>query len=153
MKQTATEPKKMSLLEQEEQKRALTVSEREARNEENRRNLMSMCERDREKVKGIFRFYESPGGQLSFPFKAYKWDEVQNYTLKDGEAYTIPLGVAKHLNKNGWYPVHHYALNDVGVPLARVGEKKRRFGFQSFDFIDPAEIGEAQSSEIVTVSF
>lgn len=156
MKQTSIESKdikRISSIELEEKKKALTVSEREARNEENRRNLMSMCERDREKVKGIFRFYECPGGEMSFPFKAYKWDDIQSYTLKDGEVYSIPLGVAKHLNKNGWYPVHKYALNEAGVPLSCIGEKKRRFGFQSLEFIDPAEIGESKESEIVTVSF
>ena len=109
-----------------------------------------MCERDREKVKGIFRFFECPGGQLSFSYRAYKWDEVQRYDLNDGEICTIPLGVAKHLNKNGWYPEHNYLLNEAGVPQMRVNQKKRRFGFQSMEFIDPEEIGEASESELVT---
>ncbi len=156
MKQTSIESKdikKISPLELEEKKKSLTVAERETRNEENRKNLMSMCERDREMVRGIFKFYECEGGEISFPFKAYKWDDIQSYTLRDGEIYTIPLGVAKHLNNNGWYPIHKYALNEAGVPLSCIGEKKRRFGFHPLDFIDPAEIGESKETEIVTVSF
>lgn len=129
-----------------------TIEAKENLKVDNQKNLKAMCERDREKVKGIFRFYECEGGTLSFSHRAYKWDDIQNYTLVDGEIYTIPLGVAKHLNKNGWYPVHHYQTDAEGNRKARVGSKKRRFGFQGLDFIDPAEIGEAKASEIVTVT-
>lgn len=116
------------------------------------KNLKSMCDRDREKVKGIFRFYECEGGVLSFSFKAYKWDDVVKYTFIDGDVYEIPLGVAKHLNKNGWYPVHSYMMDKDGKPIMRMGQKKRRFGFQSLEFIDPQEIGESKASEIITVN-
>jgi len=114
------------------------------------KNLKAMCERDREKVKGIFRFFECPGGSLNFCFRAYKWDPVERYDLTDGEICTIPLGVAKHLNKNGWYPQHHYLMNESGLPQMRIGQKKRRFGFQSLEFIDPAEIGEATETQMLT---
>ncbi len=105
-------------------------------------------DRDREKVKGMFKFYEVPGGTLSFVFKKYKEDQIEKYTLSDGQVYEIPLGVAKHLNKNGWYPVHHYKDEEGGKKI-RIGEKIHRFGFQSLDFTDMGEV--APEKELVTV--
>jgi|SRR5690606_2035690 len=115
-------------------------------------NLKRMCERDREKVKGIFRFNECEGGTLSFVFRAYKWDEVEKYSLVDGQIYELPLGVAKHLNKNGWYPEHSYLMDETGKPTMRIGTKRRRFSFQSMDFIDPEEIGVTPDKDIVTAT-
>jgi hypothetical protein len=43
-------------------------------------------------------------------------------------------------------------MDELGNRLARVGSKKRRFGFQSLEFIDPEEIGESKASEIVTIT-
>ena len=99
-------------------------------------NLRYLRDKDREKVKGIFRFFECPGGTLMFSYRAYKEDNTENFSLHDGDVYTIPLGVAKHLNKNGWYPVHSYQLDETGRPIMKIGQKVRRFGFQSLEFID-----------------
>lgn len=99
-------------------------------------NLLYQRDKDREKVKGIFRFFEVPGGSMSFVIKMYKGDPVERYEFQDGLTYTVPLGVAKHLNKNGWYPVHQHALDDDGKASVRIGQKVRRFGFQSLEFID-----------------
>jgi len=96
----------------------------------------------RQKVKGMFKFYEVPGGELSFVFLEFKGDPVQHYTLKDGEIYEIPLGVARHLNKNGWYPVHSHEMDSIGKTSVRIGQKVRRFGFQSLEFVDEVDIGE-----------
>lgn len=113
-------------------------------------NLKYQRDKDREKVKGIFRFYECPGAQLSFPYKAYKEDQVEKFTLVDGNIYTLPLGVAKHLNKNGFYPVHEYMQDESGKVSMIVGKKVRRFGFQSLEFVDVDELS-TEPSQIVTV--
>lgn len=99
-------------------------------------SLKYLRDKDREKVKGIFKFYEAPGNTLSFSIRLYKEDPVETFNLRDGEVYTIPLGVAKHLNKNGWYPIHQYMTDENGNKIAKVGTKVRRFGFQSLEFID-----------------
>mgnify|MGYP001564099196 CR=1 FL=1 len=99
-------------------------------------NLKYMRDRDREPVKGIFRYHEVEGGSMSFSYKAYKEDPVENYELYDGQVYTVPFGVAKHLNKNGWYPVHAYTTDENGKPSMKVGQKVRRFSFQSLEFVD-----------------
>ena len=113
-------------------------------------SLRYQRDKDREKVKGIFKFYECPGSELSFCYKAYKEDQVEKYTLVDGKIYTIPLGVAKHLNKNGCYPIHSYLKDENGNVSMKVGQKVRRFGFQSLEFVDVEELSN-QPSEIITV--
>lgn len=116
---------------------------------ETAKNLRYLRDKNREKVKGIFRFYEVPGGSMSFCFKEFKDDQVERFDLVDGQIYTLPLGVAKHLNKNGWYPEYEYLPGQPGVqasPYAlqganmRVGKKVRRFGFQSLEFTDVEEL-------------
>jgi hypothetical protein len=107
-------------------------------------------DKDREQVKGIFRFYEVPGGNLSFVLKLHKEDEVEKYSMNDGEIYTVPLGVAKHLNKNGWYPVHSFKQNESGAPSSIIGKKVQRFGFQSLEFVDLEEFNPG--NDIITVT-
>ena len=102
-------------------------------------NLHYQRDKDKEPVKGIFRFHEVPGGEMSFSLKIHKGDQVETYTLKDGEIKTVPLGVAKHLNKNCWYPEYDYVKTDDGGTMqniAKITKKVRRCSFQSLEFID-----------------
>ena len=108
--------------------------------------LAQMREKDNEMVKGRFVFYEVPGGTLNFSFKKYKGDPIKSYSLKDGEIYTLPRGVAKHLVSSGSYPVHEYMTDERGKPVVRIGRRKRRYGFESLDFFDDIE----EESKIVT---
>jgi len=107
-------------------------------------------QRDRQMVKGIFRFYEVPGGSMSFNFRKYKGDPVERYDMIDGQVYTVPLGVAKHLNQNGSYPVHKYLKDESGNVSMRVGQKVNRFGFQSLEFMDIEDM-PTNPEAIVTV--
>ena len=114
--------------------------------EDLKKQLLIERDKDRELVRGIFKFHECPGGWLHFSFRKYKQDQVENYDLLDGEVYTIPLGVAKHLNKSGWYPVHAFAQTESGVPVAKIGQKVRRYGFSSLEFVDIADLTPEGSS-------
>jgi hypothetical protein len=116
-----------------------------------KKNLKWHRDKDREIVRGMFKFYEVPGGQMSFVYRAYKEDQTERYDLVDGEVYSLPLGVARHLNKNGWYPVHAYTQDDAGNPSMKIGKKKRRFGFQSLEFVDIEDLEEEGNSGILTV--
>lgn len=118
--------------------------------DEKRANLKYQYEKDREMVKGIFKFYEVEGGTLSFSLKLYKEEvDATRYDLIDGQMYTIPLGVAKHLNKNGWYPMHVFSTDVDGKPLQKIGQKIRRFGFISTEFMDLTDYEAPQ--RIITV--
>jgi len=94
-------------------------------------------EKDSKIVKGKFIFHEVPGGGVAFTYRKYREEQPKNYTLKDGEIYEIPLGVAKHLNKNCWYPQYEFAKGDEKTQdVQRVGQKIRRMSFQSLEFVD-----------------
>jgi hypothetical protein len=73
---------------------------------------------------------------MEFVFKKYKGDPLEKFTMVDGEVYTVPLGVAKHLNANCWYPSYNYKNDEAGRPTMSVSEKVRRCSFQSLEFID-----------------
>jgi len=103
-------------------------------------NLQYMRERDAEMVRGIFHFYEVPGGLLEFSFKEYKGDEVAKYSLEDNKVYSIPRGVARHLNKRGFYPIHSHAVDEQGKPVARITQKIARYGFSSLEFFDSDDL-------------
>ena len=98
--------------------------------------LKSMRDKDRTMVRGKFIFHEVPGGQLGFMFRKYKADPLEKFELKDGEVYTVPLGVAKHLNTNCSYPSYNYKNDESGRPVVTIAEKIRRCSFQSLEFLD-----------------
>lgn len=109
--------------------------------------------RDRKPVKGVFRFHEIPGGTLNFSYLKYKGDPIDKLELKDGEVYTLPLGVARHLRTSGWYPVHAYAMDDRGMASKRIGQKVKRYTFEPLDFIADEEFHRADNDkQIVTVN-
>lgn len=118
--------------------------------EEMAKKLKVERDKDRELVKGVFKYYEVPGGLVAFCFKKYAQDPVEKFEFRDGHVYTIPLGVAKHLNNNTWYPVHEYATDENGVRNQRVAQKIRRMAFQSLEFMDMDDMSN-NINRIVTV--
>jgi hypothetical protein len=99
-------------------------------------NLKFKKEKDRTPVRGKFIFHEVPGGRMDFVYRAYKGDPIEKYSMADGEICTIPLGVAKHLNTNCWYPGHEYKDDEAGRSVCKMTSKIRRCSFQSLEFID-----------------
>lgn len=118
-----------------------------------KKDLKYMRDRDREMVRGIFRFFEVPGGNMSFSFRKYKEDEVENFSLNDGDIYTLPRGVAHHLSNNCWYPEHAYKMDDHGKPTVQVTKKKRRCSFEPLDFMDASSLAELSPANIEEVKF
>ena len=113
-------------------------------------NVQYLRDKDREPVKGIFRYHECPGGAVSFSYRAYKGDNIERYDMTDGQIYTVPLGVARHLNKNCWYPEYEFFKNEETQNIQRVAKKVRRMSFQSLEFMDIDDITPTGNS-IVTV--
>lgn len=126
-----------------------TLSEKEKR--EKQAALKVQRNKDNQPVKGIFRFNEVPGGSISFVYKAYDGDEVEKYELIDGQVYTVPLGVARHLNKSGKYPVHAYKKDEDDKPSIDVGRMVSRYGFQSLEFMDIGDMDGLSPSVIEEV--
>lgn len=122
-------------------------------NEIDKKSAEYLRDRDRQKVKGIFRFYEVPGGSMSFVFKKHKGDQIERYDMIDGEVYEVPLAVAKHLNSSVWYPIHAFLEDENGKPTQRVGQRVQRCGFQSLEFINDIDLVEPnQKKSIITVT-
>jgi hypothetical protein len=117
---------------------------------ETKPNLNYMRDKDREKVTGIFRYHELSGGTMAFSIRLYKNDPVETYTMKDGEVVTIPLGVAKHINKNMWYPEYGYVRSDSEEKNAvKVVKKVRRCSFSSLEFSDIEDLESRDSLPVV----
>jgi hypothetical protein len=108
--------------------------------------------KDHEMVRGIFRFHEVPGGSANVVYRKYKDDEIWQMAMKDGEVYSIPLMVARHLNKNCWYPEHDHGVDEMGRlnHQFRVSKKIRRMSFQSLEFIDTEDITPVGEATIYT---
>ena len=117
--------------------------------EKAQRSILHQKKIDSRIVKGIFRYYEVPGGEMHFPYKAYRGDPVVKYSLKDNHVYELPYGVAKHLNDNCWYPVHRYEVNEKGKATQLIGSKVNRTGFQSLEFMSDKDISEATEVSVV----
>lgn len=118
------------------------MEQKEVKKEKKKLNLEYMRDKDRQLVKGMFKFHEVPGGQLDMSIKIYPGDQVETYSLRDGEVKMIPLGVAKHLNKNGWYPEYSYVKGENLQSTATITKKIRRFGFSSLEFMDVEDLHE-----------
>ena len=114
-------------------------------------NLRYQRDKMREKVKGIFKFDEAPGQTLSFMYREFREDPIERYDLKDGSVCTLPLGVARHINKNMFYPIHEHTQDEYGSPSFRIGHRVQRASFQSLEFVDIEDFEPAARSGLVTV--
>lgn len=136
-----------------------------------RKHIEKMRDRDSEMVTGIFKNLENPGvnggkGSVSFGYKAYPGDDFVFYELWDGERYTIPRGVARHLNNNCYYREYTHLPGEEGVTGVRQAQgdgrlqsmnmqtsrKIHRYEFRSLEYMDddiemrPADIIEVTVS-------
>lgn len=135
--------------------------------EKAKERLEKLMKDDLRMVKGIFKFFECPGGSQRIQLRKYK-GHFFDKTMMDEQEYTIPLYVARHLNGvditaehlNGKtnscaYPIHGFKSVDGnlnpsqlgmgpsgegGIPVPLVGPVrwKRRFGFHYSEFQEAA---------------
>ena len=101
-------------------------------------DLEKMREDDNKMVKGIFRCFEPMGGGFKFSFRKYPHDPVRKYEMTDGQIYTVPKMVAKHLNKNCAYPIHAFIVDANGNQIPGVGKWQKRCSFESLEFSEVA---------------
>lgn len=121
--------------------------------QQKKKNFAYLRDKEREMVTGIAKNYECPGGVIEFMFRKWKGDPIAKYSFLDGQVCRIPLGVARHLNTNCWYPVHAQAQDSNGRPSYKIGKKVRRFGFQSLEFLDEHDLDSYGSvdTSLVTI--
>ena len=111
--------------------------------------LKKLMETESKPVTGVFRFNECPGGSTTIPLKKFPGQARVDYSFQDGETYTVPLWVARHLNgydacagelkgktNSVGYPIHENSIDRVtGQPLIQVGQYRRRMAFESSEFM------------------
>lgn len=94
-------------------------------------DMEKMRQEDHRKVRGKFVFNEVKGGVVSFPYKKWRGDKVEWYTLRDGEVYELPIMVARHLNENCAIPEWELSplMNSSGQLEKRIKRMDHRFSF------------------------
>ena len=111
-------------------------------------SLKFLREKDRQLVRGKFHYNEVPGGVLEFTYNEYKEDPIEKYRLFDGQIYTLPRGVARHLNRNPAYPEYDHVpgnpnmlggFSDDGATM-RIKRMVRRCSFESLEFMADEDI-------------
>ena len=119
--------------------------------EENKAKIRKLMEEESKMVKGKFIYHECPGGHVDVFQRKYKDLPAFKQTFVDGMEYTVPLWVARWLNgvdkaagayegviNSGAWPIYkHETVEQWGksLNLQPIGTWKRRFSFQSMDFI------------------
>ena len=87
-------------------------------------------------VSGIFKNLECKGASVQFLWKKFPQDNIQCFTLEDGQKYEIPLGLAKHINNDCFMPKHSYLIDPAtNKPVVGIGSKDHRYQFLSTQFM------------------
>jgi hypothetical protein len=117
-----------------------TAESTAAQKAELKKKLAYMRDRDREIVKGVFRYHQKPGQTITFTFYNYAGDKLENYKMTDGMTYSIRRDVARHLNKEGLQPVYEWVKDEIGQPVMQVTRYMNRCSFDSMDFFELEDI-------------
>lgn len=86
-------------------------------------------------VKGVFKNLECPGGTEEFQYRKFPQDPIRKYKLQDGETYTIPLYLAKHINVTCNEKQHQWVVDVNGNKTIDVTRGRQRFQFLSTEFM------------------
>lgn len=100
--------------------------------------IEKMREEETKLVTGVFRCMEPIGGSVTLSYRKYPGEPIKQWTFEDGRNYTIPLGLARHLNSNCAWPVSKHAVDPVtDRPSSQIGKWVHRFSFSSVEYSDP----------------
>ena len=97
--------------------------------------LEKNCKEDQKMVKGVFKNLESPGGDVTFAYRGHKGEPIRVYNLIDGETYDIPIGVARHINRQCKYMKSAHLVDRDGKPMVGAGKPTQRYEFGSTDYM------------------
>lgn len=118
--------------------REVHVEKRKKISDEEKKKASDLVEKARKEdsrlVKGIFKNHESPGGDATFSIRLYKGDPIRTYSLVDGHEYEIPLGVARHINRQCRYKKHKWLVDKDGNKMVGADKPFERYSFVSNDF-------------------
>jgi len=69
------------------------------------------------KITGTFINVECPGQPAKISCRYHRWQEYFSQVFEDGQRYTIPLSVAKHINERCQKEEHTNLTDEKGQPL------------------------------------
>ena len=110
------------------------------------REIAYLKAKDLENVRGIFHFWECKGGILKFDLMKYK-NTKPDWEMVDGQMYTVPLYVAKHLNTTGFIEEEKTIQDPVTLGYRKIKQNRRRYSFESLEFLPPEVIGTSSEYE------
>jgi len=114
------------------------LEKRKKLSEEERKKASEFVEAARQEesrlVKGIFKNHECPNGDATFSIRLYKGDPIRTYNLIDGQEYELPLGVARHINRQCRYKKHKWLVDKDGNKMIGADKPFERYSFVSNDF-------------------
>lgn len=117
----------------------ITTFGKTKRTEEEKKKSSEMIETarkaDAKLVKGVFKNLECPGGDLQFAYHAYKGEPTRVYHLVDGKEYEIPMGVAKHINRQCKYKRSKHLIDKEGNQMITADKPIERYQFVSTEFM------------------
>lgn len=79
-------------------------------------------------VYGSFLNVEAPGQNAKITCKYYKGQQLFCQLMDDGQYYTIPKSVARHINERCISETHRYLMDEKGQPL-KTGKFTPRYKF------------------------
>jgi hypothetical protein len=110
------------------------------------REIAYLKAKDMEPVRGIFHFWECKGGILKFDLMKYK-NTKPDWEMVDGQMYTVPLYVAKHLNTTGFVEEEKTIQDPVTLGYRKIKQNRRRYSFESLEFLPADIIGSSTEYE------
>jgi hypothetical protein len=110
------------------------------------REIAYIKAKDMESVRGIFHFWECKSGVLKFDLMKYKNTKI-DWEMVDGQMYTVPLYVAKHLNTTGFVEEEKTVQDPLTLQFRKLKQKRRRYSFESLEFLPPEIIGTSTEYE------
>lgn len=70
-----------------------------------KRLIPAWQKRDEEEVTGIFENKEHRGQEATMQYRLYPNEEITKWVFQDGERYTIPRGLMRHINENCYHTI------------------------------------------------
>lgn len=151
---TETALKKKTHRREEFRDSAAYIDAKEARKKECKERWMKERERKSKPVTGKFLFNECPGGEIIFRFGEFPGEPRKTYTMRHDNIYTIPLGVAIHLNDNCSYSEFQHNLDAgkaVNAEQMYVQSKIHRTNFIPMDWSQ--DVGNTTGKSIAQVTY
>jgi hypothetical protein len=121
---------------------------------DNEKKWKAERERKSKMVTGKFLFNECPNGELNFFYREFPQQPITTYTFRHDQIYTIPLGVAIHLNDRCSYDEYQYNLDNGKLIDAKnmyIKSKVHRTNFIPLDW--SVDAGNSDGKSVVEATF